>query len=84
MMQFLSLLTANNLRWKKRLKELEDILNPFPLLMTPLIIRSPSLSIFVNRTPQIYNKDVNLLKAVKSHIINNTCQSLDIIDDSWK
>jgi len=59
------------MRLKNILKELEDIVNSCPLLMTPMSIRTPSLSIYATASPQGSNKVFNFLNVVISHIINN-------------
>jgi len=52
--------------------------------MTPLVVWSPSLSSRTTTTPQTFKKVVNLLNEVKTYILENICQRLEIIEDAWQ
>lgn len=75
---------AENLRLKARMEKLEDALNPYPLIMTPLAIRALPLEISTSHTPHRFYKLVNPLDVVKSYIINNISERFEIIEHVWQ
>lgn len=67
---------------KRKLKELQENANPAPLLMNQLAVQSPSFLSLVAATSQGFNKVVNLLNSMKTYILENICQRLEIIEDA--